>query len=265
MLVLKIGGSIMDYNLSHFFDELALRSKKEDIILVHGGGRVVDKVAKQSGIEQKYITSPSGIRSRYTDIETLNILIMVIAGRINKFIVAELMKRDVNAVGLSGADGRLIFAKRKVKLRIKEGNKILAIDGGYTGKIIDVNKNFLTLLLEHKYLPVVSPIGIDSEGNLLNLDGDRVATYIAAYMGADDVILFTDVPGVLINGKLVEKISTSKLGMLKPQLGPGMERKLLYADEALKRGVSRVHIAPIDMSNPISSALNCKSGTLVIS
>ena len=119
-------------------------AETEGIIIVHGGGKEVTKVCKQLGKEPKFVTSPSGIKSRYTDKETAEIFTMVMSGRINKTIVQMLQKNGINAIGLSGVDAKVIEADRKKKLLIvNEKGRKQAIDGGYTGKITNVNSEFI--------------------------------------------------------------------------------------------------------------------------
>ena len=118
MIIIKIGGSVVDDLHSSTISDIKKISEQEGVVIVHGGGNEVTKVCKQLGKEPKFITSPSGIKSRYTDKETAEIFTMVMSGRINKTIVRMLQQNGINAVGLSGVDGKLIQADRKKKLLI---------------------------------------------------------------------------------------------------------------------------------------------------
>ncbi|MEM1990170.1 MAG: acetylaminoadipate kinase, partial [Candidatus Bathyarchaeia archaeon] len=137
MIVLKIGGDIFKRGLSENLASDIRRVFEEDrLVIVHGGGDEVTEVAEKLGKKQIFITSPEGIRSRYTDEETVEIYAMVMAGRVNKAIVKWLIGNNIPAVGVSGIDGALIVANRKKKLLIvdERGRKRI-IDGGFTGKI----------------------------------------------------------------------------------------------------------------------------------
>ena len=174
MITIKIGGSVVDNLHPTTISDIKKVVEQEGVILVHGGGKEVTKVTEQLGKEPKFVVSPSGIKSRYTDKETSEIFTMVMSGRINKNIVQMLQKNGINAVGLSGMDGKVIQANRKKKLIImNEKGRKQVIDGGYTGKISNVNADLISTFLEKGYTPVISPIAISEEFDFLNVDGDR--------------------------------------------------------------------------------------------
>ncbi len=161
MITIKIGGSVVDNLHPSTILDIKKFVESEGVVLVHGGGKEVTKVCEQLGKEIKFVTSPSGIKSRYTDKETVEIFTMVMAGRINKTIVQMLQKNGVNAIGLSGVDAKVIQAERKKKLIIiNEKGRKQAIDGGYTGKIKEINSSLIKNLLEQGLTPVISPIAI---------------------------------------------------------------------------------------------------------
>jgi acetylglutamate/LysW-gamma-L-alpha-aminoadipate kinase len=261
MITIKIGGSVVDNLHPTTISDIKKVAEQEGIILVHGGGKEVTKVSKQLGKEPKFVTSPSGIKSRYTDKETIEIFTMVMSGRINKSIVRMLQKNGINAIGLSGVDAKIIQAERKKKLLIiNEKGRKQAIDGGYTGKISHVNASFIRTLLDQGLTPVISPIAISEESEFLNVDGDRAAAYVAGALKADKVIFVTDVDGLLIDEKLVPKLSLAEAKEIRPKIGPGMEKKILAATEALDMGVKEALIGNGMRENPISSAIahdNC--------
>ena len=183
--------------------------------------------------------SPSGIKSRYTDKETSEIFTMVMSGRINKTIVQMLQKNGINAVGLSGIDGKTIEADRKKKLMImNEKGRKQVIDGGYTGKISNVNSDLIKTIMDKGYTPVISPIAISEESEFLNVDGDRAAANVAGHVKADKVLFITNVDGLLMEDKLVEKLSLKEAKEIIPKIGFGMEKKILAATEALEMGVT---------------------------
>ncbi len=264
MITIKIGGSVVDNLHPTTISDIKKVVEKEGVILVHGGGKEVTKVSKQLGKEPKFIVSPSGIKSRYTDQETVDIFTMVMSGKINKTIVRLLQKNGVNAVGLSGVDAKVLQAERKKKLFIvNEKGRKQAIDGGYTGKITEVNVKFVKSLLEQGYTPVISPIAISEEYDFLNVDGDRAAAYVAGKVQADKVLFITDVDGLLMDDKLVTDLSLAEAKEIRPKVGFGMEKKILAAAEALDMGVKEALIANGQKENPISSAIAHENCTVI--
>ncbi len=216
------------------------------------------------GKEQKFIVSPGGIKSRFTDKETAEIFTMVMSGKINKMIVSLLQKNGINAVGLSGVDGRIIQAERKKKLIVvnEKGRKMI-IDGGYTGKIQDVNSGLVKIILDNGYVPVISPIAISEESDFLNVDGDRAAAYVAGKMGSDKILFLTNVDGLLMDEKLVTKLSLAEAKAIIPKIGFGMEKKILAATEAIEMGVKQAIVASGQRENPISSAIANEKCTVI--
>ena len=264
MITIKIGGSVVDGLHPSTISDLKKVSQQEKIILVHGGGKEVTKISEALGKEQKFIVSPGGIKSRYTDEETVEIFAMVMSGKINKLIVSMLQKNGINAVGLSGIDGQLIQAERKKKLIIiNEKGRKMAIDGGYTGKIKDVNADLIKSILDQGYLPVISPIAISEEFEMLNVDGDRAAAYVAGKMKSDKILFLTNVDGLLMNDKLVRNLSLAEAKEIMPKVGFGMEKKILAATESLEMGVKQALIANGQRENPISAAIANENCTVI--
>ncbi|MBS7606780.1 MAG: [LysW]-aminoadipate/[LysW]-glutamate kinase [Candidatus Bathyarchaeia archaeon] len=265
MLVLKIGGDIFRGGLN---DSLANDIKRilegDRLVIVHGGGDEVTEIAEKLGKEQVFVTSPEGIRSRYTDEETVEIYTMVMAGRINKAIVRWLISHGIPAVGISGIDGALMVASRKKKLLIidERGRKRI-IDGGFTGKISKVNSRLLEVLIENGYVPVVSPVAIGEENEYLNVDSDRAAGQIAGALKADKIIFLTDVPGVKLGEEYIKRTSLSGAKNILPRIGPGMDKKVIASIEALEAGAKVAIIACGLVENPILSALNGLNGTVI--
>ena len=264
MITIKIGGSVVDNLHSTTISDIKKVVESEGVILVHGGGKEVTKVSEQLGKEPKFVVSPSGIKSRYTDQETAEIFTMVMSGRINKTIVRLLQKNGVNAIGLSGVDAKILQAERKKKLIIvNEKGRKQVIDGGYTGKITEVNVKFIKSLLEQGYTPVISPIAISEEYDFLNVDGDRAATYVAGKVQADKVLFITNVDGLLMDEKLVTDLTLAEAKEIRPKVGFGMEKKILAATEALDMGVKEAIIANGQKENPISAAIAHENCTVI--
>lgn len=256
MITIKIGGSVVENLHPSTIHDIKKIADTEGVILVHGGGKEVTKTCELLGKEAKFVVSPSGIKSRYTDKETAEIFTMVMSGKINKSIVQMLQKNGVNAIGLSGVDGRLFLADRKEKLIIiNEKGRKQVIDGGYTGKVTQVNADLLKLLLDHKYVPVISPIAVSKEFDLLNIDGDRAAANVAGAIKSDKILFLTNVDGLLMNDKLVEKLTNAEAKEIRPRVGFGMEKKIMASSEALDMGVKEALIANGQRENPISSAI----------
>ena len=265
MIVVKIGGDLIADGLPEaLVDGIVSLTKAHKVILVHGGGDVVTRISTELGHPPKFVVSPKGFRSRYTDREEAGIFTMVMAGKINKEIVSALQSRGVPAVGLSGLDGALVRATRKKKIvAVDERGRRMLMEGGYTGKIDGVNKEFLGLLVDNGYVPVVSSLAMGEEGEPLNVDGDRMASSLAKAMGAEKLVLLTDVEKILMGGKPVDTLTVNEAKAALEGLGPGMITKLYAAIEALEGGVREAVISSGFVENPIESALEHEVGTVI--
>ena len=265
IIVVKMGGSILkEGTSSELVFDLKELVKTNKIILVHGGGAEVTEIASKLGKKQKFIVSPQGFRSRYTDKETIEIFTMVMAGKINKQLVLALQAQGIPAVGLSGLDGALLKAERKKRLiAVDERGRKKVIDGGYTGKIVEVNANLLQFLLEKGFTPIITPIALSEECEPLNVDGDRTAAIVAAALKADRLVLLTDVEGLILNEKLVPNMTSSEVNQALSRIGAGMSTKMHAALEALNNGVGEVLVTSGSGKAPISSAMEHKCGTVI--
>jgi acetylglutamate/LysW-gamma-L-alpha-aminoadipate kinase len=261
MIVLKIGGSIVDDLHSTALRDIKLISENNKLILVHGGGKEVTNTANKLGKEQKFIISPSGVKSRYTDKETAEIYTMVMSGKINKAIVGMLLRTGIKAAGISGIDGGILKAERKKKLIIiNEKGRKMVIDGGYTGKINSVDPYLVNILIGNGYVPIISPIALSDEFDFLNVDGDRAAAHIAGQVKADSVIFLTNVNGLILDDKLVKSMTYEQAKTVTSRIGFGMQKKVLACTEALEMGVKQAIIASGQIENPISASMahhNC--------
>ena len=264
MITIKIGGSVVDEMHPSAVSDIKKVADCERVIIVHGGGKAVTGVCEQMGIEPRFVTSPSGIRSRYTDRETARIFTMVMSGMVNKEIVRLLQQNGINAVGLSGADALTIRAKRKKRLIIvNEKGRKQAIDGGYTGKISEINSGFIKGLLGQGIVPVISPVAISEAYEMLNVDGDRAAANVAGATGSDKVLFMTNVDGLMLDDRLVTSMSRQEARDAMPKIGPGMEKKVLASTEAIDMGVHTALIASGRRENPISRAIAEESCTVI--
>lgn len=265
MIVIKLGGSIVSDRLHpSTFTDLRETSNHEKIVVVHGGGKDVTNIATKLGKEQRFIVSPQGVRSRYTDKETIEIYTMVMCGKINKMIVGMLLRHGMKAIGISGVDGITIKADRKKKLVIinEKGRKMI-IEGGYTGKIRTIDSSLIELLVNEGYIPVISPIALSDEFEFLNVDGDRAAAYVAAGLKADKILFMTDVSGLMINDQVIPNMTLERAKQLLPTIGFGMEKKVLACTEALEMGVNESIIGSGLIENPISTCLSHNQCTVI--
>jgi acetylglutamate/LysW-gamma-L-alpha-aminoadipate kinase len=234
--------------------------------LVHGASGETNVLAEKLGKPPRFVTSVSGIESRYTDRETLEIFEMAYCGKANKAIVEAFQKRGINAVGLSGLDGRIFEGKRKDTITILEGGKRKVLRGDYTGKVEKVNGALVTLLLDHGYLPVLCPPAVSYEGEAVNVDGDTAAAYLAAAVKAEEFVMLSNVPGLLRNlndpGSLVARIPAKAIEDYMPLAHGRMKRKLMAAGIALNAGVRRVILGNANSEKPVTSAL-AGQGTVI--
>jgi acetylglutamate/LysW-gamma-L-alpha-aminoadipate kinase len=260
MIVVKAGGSKGIDSQAVCADIVALVQKGEQLVLVHGSSHETNVISQKLGHPPRFVTSLSGHTSRYTDRETLEILTMVTAGRINKLLVETLQGLGVNAIGLSGLDGRLLEAKRKESLQIVDNGKRKVLHGEYSGQIQRVNAALLRSLLDAGYLPVIAPLAISPQGEALNVDGDRAAAAVAAALGAGVMVILSNVPGLLRDpsdeSSLVPRIEHAHVPSYLERYARGsMKRKLLGAAEALEEGVGQVILADGRAARPLQQAL----------
>ncbi|MEM3017414.1 MAG: [LysW]-aminoadipate/[LysW]-glutamate kinase [Candidatus Bathyarchaeia archaeon] len=265
LIVVKLGGSTLEEGVSDaFVQDVRKVAADHKVVIVHGGGAKVTEVAKRLGKEQRFIVSPEGFRSRYTDRETAEIYTMVMAGKTNKEIVMALHRAGVNAVGLSGLDGSLAVAERKKQLMIvDERGRRRIIEGGYTGRITKINTGLLNLLVDNGYTPVIAPVAIGLESEPLNTDGDRMAASVAGALKADLLILLTDVKGVELDNRIVPKMNVLEAKDALPRIGHGMITKIYAAIEAIEQGVGKAAIAPGLGPSAISLSIEERCGTVI--
>lgn len=267
MIVIKAGGG-EGLDIDAVITNIAeLIKEGKQVVLVHGGSHETNIISEKLGHPPRFVTSLSGHSSRYTDRETLEIFLMVTAGKINKLLVEQLQQLGVNAVGLSGLDGRLLEGRRKSSLRIIENGKRKILRGEYSGVIENVNTQLLTMLMDAGYTPVIAPNAISYEGEGLNVDGDRAAAAISAALHANTLLILTNVPGLLRDiedeASLIVSIPQSQAEDYLDRYAQGrMKRKILGAVEAMREGVGQVIIADGRVSSPVTKALNGQ-GTVI--
>lgn len=265
-IVVKLGGTEgVDFS-AICQDAVELLAQGQRLVLVHGGSAEANSLGEAVGYPPRFVTSPSGFTSRYTDRKTLEVFAMAVNGKVNTLLVEQLQGLGVNSFGLSGVDGRLMVAQRKSAIRIVENGKRKILRDDYTGKIEQINADLLATLLDTGYTPVVAPMAVSHEGEALNVDADRAAAMVAAALNADALILLTAVPGLLRNfpdeTSLIDKLSTAQLDDALEIAQGRMKKKVLGSQEALQGGVKQVIIADGRIANPISSALS-GNGTII--
>ena len=234
IIVVKYGGNAMiseELKLQVMEDLVLLWLIGVKPVLVHGGGPEISDMLKKVGKQSEFV---DGLR--VTDKETAEIVQMVLAGKINKQLVNLLGEFGGNAVGISGIDGHLIEAKVKDE-RL-----------GFVGEITNVNVQPILDLIEKEYIPVVSTVGCDKEGNVYNINADTAASYIAGAMKAERLITMTDIPGILrdVNDpdSIIKKVTTEEARQLFAEgiISGGMIPKVECCIEAIEKGVRRVTI-----------------------
>jgi acetylglutamate/LysW-gamma-L-alpha-aminoadipate kinase len=260
IIVVKLGGTEgVDFS-AICQDAAALLAKGQRLVLVHGGSSEANALGEALGYPPRFITSPSGYTSRYTDRRTLEIFAMSVNGKVNTLLVEQLQILGVNALGLSGLDGRLMAATRKDTIQSVENGKRKIIRDDFTGKIEKINATLLNTLLDAGYTPVIAPIAVSAAGEALNVDADRAAAMVASALQAGTLVLLTAVPGLMRafpdESTLIRSLTRQKLEEALSFAEGRMKKKILGAQEALQGGVGRVIIADGRVQNPLSQALS---------
>lgn len=233
IVVVKYGGNAMtnDELKDAVMNDIVLLSLVGiKVVLVHGGGPEINAMLKKLNIESKFI---GGLR--YTDEQTIDVVKMVLAGKVNKELVQLLAQHKGSAVGLCGIDGEMLMAEKKVS---EDGQ-----DLGFVGEITKVNTKPILDAIANGNVPVIATVATDSEGNTYNINADTAAARIAAELGAENLILMTDIAGLLRDkddpSTLIPKVNVSEVPFLKMQgiISGGMIPKIECCVEAVRRGV----------------------------
>lgn len=241
-IVIKYGGNAMvDENLKETFakDIVLMKYIGLNPVVVHGGGPQIGKVLEQMGIESKF---HRGIR--ITDEATMDVVEMVLVGKVNKEIVRLINRNGGKAVGVSGADGDLVKAKQLPKEKVTFDQKVHEIiDLGRVGNVTEVNPAVLSVLDKDNFIPVIAPVGVSEKGIVLNINADLVAGAVASALQAEKLVLLTDVEGV----KGQDSTLISNLGV--------SEAKRLIKDGVIKGGmIPKVECCIKAMANSVKSA-----------
>jgi len=243
-IVIKYGGHAMvdnDLKVNFDLDVILMKYVGFNPIIVHGGGPQIGKVLEKMGKPSKFIDG-----MRVTDLETMDIVEMVLVGKINKEIVGLINHHGGQAVGLSGKDGQLIMARKLDIVKQKDGTDAPEIiDIGMVGEVESINPNVIEALDRNKFIPVIAPIGIGSQGETYNINADLVAGKIASALRAEKMVLLTDVEGLLDEKKrLISTIDSKKVRKYIKEgiISEGMIPKVTCCLEALTEGVVKTHI-----------------------
>ena len=227
--VIKFGGSLTKNKEAQkkFIQELAQISKKQNIVLIHGGGPEINNLLNRLNIESKFV---NGLR--YTDEQTLEIVEMALSGKVNKMLTAELIACGVKAVGISAKDGSIAICDVKKEL-------------GFVGESTKIDINLIETLINGGFFPVISSVGMDKMAHSVNINADTLATNIAIEFKADKLIFLTDVAGVLDKDKnTIKEIKISEVDdLIKSEvITEGMIPKINSCKQAIQKGVKEVLI-----------------------
>jgi len=246
--VVKLSGKITE-------NQEALNSLAEEITLchqvgirvavVHGGGKQLTTIAERLGISQRIVNG-----RRVTDAETLEVAKMVFAGQINTDILSALKRAGAETVGMSGVDGNTIVARRREiqEIENQETGEVETIDYGHVGDIVQINVRLVELLIDNGYIPVISSLGGDDQGNVFNINADTIAAEIAVHLAAEKLILLTDVDGILLDkndpASRISKLNVDEAEQLvrDRKVSAGMMPKIASIASLVRRGVRSAHI-----------------------
>ncbi len=242
-IVVKYGGSIGGEELENFArDVVLMRYVGMHPVVVHGGGPQIGKLLERLGIKSRFV---AGLR--VTDQATMEVVEMVLVGKVNKEIVGALNHLGGKAVGISGKDANLIIAEKIDISKFNEDSKALpeGVDLGMVGEVEIINPHIIEVLETDGFIPVIAPIGIDKEGRSYNVNADHVAGKVAGALRAEKLILLTDVSGIMDEeGNLISSLSGTLARdlMKRGVISSGMIPKVRCSLDALREGVNKTHI-----------------------
>ncbi|HVF88792.1 MAG TPA: acetylglutamate kinase [Blastocatellia bacterium] len=248
IFVVKLSGKITEdpEQLNSLAEEITLCQQVGiRVAVVHGGGKQLTEVAERMGIAQRIVNG-----RRVTGTDTLEVAKMVFAGQINTDILSALRRTGAETVGMSGVDGNTIQARRRAVQNIhnQETGETESVDFGHVGDVVSINGRLLKLLLDNDYIPVVSSLGADEQGNIFNINADTIAAEIAVHLQAEKLILMTDIDGILRDVKdPSSRISTLTVEeaerLVRDRVvSSGMLPKIAAIARLVSRGVKSAHI-----------------------
>jgi acetylglutamate kinase len=248
IFVVKLSGKITEdqEQLNSLAEEMTLCQQVGiHIAVVHGGGKQLTSIAERLGITQRIVNG-----RRITDSDTLEVAKMVFAGQINTDILSALMRSGAETVGLSGVDGNIIHARRREIQKVinQETGQVETVDFGHVGDIVEINVRLVKLLLDNGYIPVISSLGADEQGNVYNINADTIAAEIAVHLRAEKLILLTDVDGILKDrndpASRISRLTVEESERLVCDrvVSSGMLPKISAIAHLIRRGVRSAHI-----------------------
>ncbi|MFT5219092.1 MAG: acetylglutamate/LysW-gamma-L-alpha-aminoadipate kinase [Gammaproteobacteria bacterium] len=255
MILLKIGGGV-SINIETVIADLA--TIEGPVMIVHGANVLRDQLAEKLGIEKTILTSASGYTSVFSDQNAIDVIMMSYSGLRNKQIVEHCQRRNINAIGLTGLDGRLVQGERNKGIRVRENGKTM-IKRDLSGKPRSINTDLLALLLANGYCPVLTIPIADENGFAINSENDDIVAMISNSLEIDTVVQLIEAPGFLDDAddetSLVKTMSYSELQAREAQVEGRIKRKLLALTKLCKGGKTRVIIADGRGDSPITDAL----------
>lgn len=269
MIVVKLGGSAgIDQNLT--LDDLARLWPEQPVLFIHGANAALDDFMRSQGKEPTLVTSTKGQVSRFTDQQTMDDMLAIYAGRTNKRIVEGLQARGVNAVGLSAMDGGIAKGRRKDALRIVENGKSRVLRGDYAGSLTAIDPTLPNLLLANGYLPVITPPAISTDGEAINVDGDKLALQIALAVEAKTLIYLSNTAGLLADpsdpDSLITDINVDDADSVDSAMNAAagrMKKKVEAGVNAVTSGIPTVIFANGCVEDPVTRALNGEGTSIV--
>ncbi|MGD8777829.1 MAG: [LysW]-aminoadipate kinase [Ignavibacteria bacterium] len=262
MFIIKIGGG-EKINIEAIIKDLSVLNGK--FIIVHGANAFRDSLAEKLNKPKKTLTSVKGYSSVFTDEDAIDVMMMAYSGYKNKRIVELCQRNGINAVGLTGIDGRAVQGERNKGIRIRENNK-LKIVRDFSGKPRSINADLLKLLLENGFTPVLTVPIIDENGYAINSENDDIVAVLQKELQAEKIIQFIEAPGYLENkddaDSVVKKMSKAELEQREAQVDGRMKRKILALRKLFEHGETTVIIADGRIDNPVTNALN-GGGTII--
>ena len=256
MILVKIGGG-ESINLEAVIADLGRQDTA--FIIVHGANVLRDQISAKLGLEKTILTSASGYSSVFSDQDAIDVILMSYAGLRNKRIVELCQRNNINAVGLTGLDGRLVQGERNKGIRVRENGKTL-IKRDLSGKPRVINTSLLRLLLDNGYCPVLTIPIVDEKGFAINSENDDIIVKIAAALEIDTVIQLIEAPGFLDNpddeSSLVKRMTVAELNAREAVVEGRIKRKLLALTRLCANGKTRVIISDGRIEHPVEDALN---------
>jgi [amino group carrier protein]-L-2-aminoadipate 6-kinase len=265
MILVKAGGGA-GLNWPGLAEDLAAFRGVTPVALIHGANAARADLAARLGVPVRTVLSPAGISSVYTDDEAMDIFCMAYPGLANSRIVACLQSHGLNAVGLSGLDGRLWEAKAKKDLLIQEDGKTKLLRNNRTGRVEKVNAGLIRILLDHGYLPVMTGPAISRENEIVNTDNDGAAAAVAAALGVETLVFLLEAPGFLRDAadpqSLVASIPRDEIDRYGAFAQGRMKKKWLGIKQALDAGVREIFLGDGRTAHPLRDALDGR-GTVI--